>query len=329
MRGQGTELEQVIGRSSQAAEEILKAIRKVEQGIKEEVGTAGKTVAQAVAQIDDKILALNTLIQEQAVQINASSTTIDRMIAYNQEMETQISALNQRILEVVNSSKTEHEHIVESTQVVTQIGEDSATLAQMNRIIDDVAAQTNLLAMNAAIEAAHAGEAGKGFAVVATEIRKLAETAAGQVKGSGGTLSQIQDRIAQITALSKRIEAAYAQTNDLILRSNKVVEQVKGTVAEQVAYSQQVQGNLEKIEGITQEVRTAAEHIKAEADASRRMSAKLSDISEMIQGQVSEVVKGTELVFAASQQAHSSVEENGKGLDALDTAIRRFTVRKT
>jgi hypothetical protein len=57
------------------------------------------------------------------------------------------------------------------------------------------------------------------------------------------------------------------------------------------------------------------------------MSAQLSDMSEMIQGRVREVVKSTELVFAASQQAHQSVEENGKGLDALDGAIQRFTVR--
>jgi methyl-accepting chemotaxis protein len=328
MRGQDTELKQVITSSSVAAGEILKAIRTVEQGIREEVGMVGKTVAQSVAEIDDKLIALNTLIQEQAVQIQASSTGIDTMIAYNRDIEAQFSALNKRILEVVNSSKTEHEHITRSTQVVEQIGADSKNLALMNKIIDEVAAQTNLLAMNAAIEAVHAGESGKGFAVVAGEIRKLAETAAAQAKRSEGTLTDIQKRIAEISVFSKGIEAAYLRTNELILKSNEVVTQVKGAVAEQVAYSQQVQGSLEKIESITEQVKTAAEHIKAEADASRRMSAKLSDISEMIQGRVSEVVKGTELVFAASQQAHSSVEENGKGLDALDTAIRRFTVRK-
>ena len=68
--------------------------------------------------------------------------------------------------------------------------------------------------------------------------------------------------------------------------------------------------------------------MKAETDVSRQVSAKLSKMSELIQKQVGEVVRGTERVFSVSQQAHKSVEENGKGLDALDGAIRRFTVRK-
>ncbi|MDR2394398.1 MAG: methyl-accepting chemotaxis protein [Treponema sp.] len=323
MHTQGRELKQVIDTSSAAAGEIVAAIHDVDEHIKKESGMVDKTVAQ----IDDKILALNTLIQEQAAQISSSSIAIESMIAYNQDMEAQITGLHQQIQRLMDSSKSEHEHIAQSTNAVHQIGEDSANLAQMNRIIDDVAAQTNLLAMNAAIEAAHAGEAGKGFAVVAAEIRKLAETAATQAKGSSGTLTQIQKRIAEITAASSRIEAAFSQTNELILRSNEVVSRVKGTIEEQAARSQQILASLKRIEGITGQVKTEAANIKTETDASRDMTAQLSDMSELIQRRVSEVVRSTELVFAASQQAHQSVEENSKGLDALDEAIQRFTVR--
>ncbi|MDR1073748.1 MAG: methyl-accepting chemotaxis protein [Treponema sp.] len=325
MRSKERELKQVIDQSSAAAGEIVEAIHDVDQRVKEEASMVGKTVAQ----IDDKILALNSLIQEQAVQIRSSSSDIEAMIAYNQDMETQICALNGRIQHLMDSSKSEHEHIAHSTNTVHQIAADSENLAQMNKIIDDVAGQTNLLAMNAAIEASHAGEAGKGFAVVAGEIRKLAETSTTQAKGSSDALSQIQQRIIEITALSGRIEEAYTQTNGLILESNVVVEQVKRTVEEQASRSQQVLERLKQIQTITGQVKTESENIKTEADISRRMSAKLSDISEIIQGRVSEVVRSTELVFAASQQANTSVEENGKGLDALDEAIQRFTVRQS
>ena len=323
MRSKGAELKQVIDQSSSAAGEIVEALHDVDKHIKEESGIVGKTVAH----IDDKILALNSLIQEQAAQISSSSTDIETMIAYNKDMQTQINRLNRRILQLVNSSKAEHEHIARSTKVVEQIGADSENLALMNKAIGSVAEETNLLAMNAAIEAAHAGNAGKGFAVVASEIRKLAETTTAQAKGSSGTLSEIQKRIVEITSLSGRIEDAYAQTNSLVLESNEVVTQVKRTAEEQDRRSRQVLERLQQIQAITGKVKTEAENIKSEADASRRMSDQLADMSEIIQGRVSEVVKSTELVFAASQQAHESVEENGKGLDALDGAIRRFTVR--
>jgi methyl-accepting chemotaxis protein len=327
MRSHENKLKAVITQSSTATEEIVTAIREVEQRITNEVGMVGKNVAQLVTHIDDKILALNTLIQEQVAQIQASFTAIETMIAYNKDMQAGMADLIGRIESLMNSSKTEHEQIARSTKAVEQIGADSASLALMNKTIDDVAGQTNLLAMNAAIEAAHAGELGKGFAVVASEIKKLAETTATQAKGSSGTLTDIQKRITEIASLSGRIEEAYMQTNSLILESNGVVEQVKSIILGQAGRTRKVLERLKEIQELTFKVQSEAEDIKNEADASRRMSDQLADVSEMIQVRVSEVVKSTEQVFAASQQANISVEENGKGLDALDGAIQRFTVR--
>ncbi|MDR2393834.1 MAG: methyl-accepting chemotaxis protein [Treponema sp.] len=324
IRANGTELEQLIDQSSAAATEIVYAIHDVDQRIKEEAGMVGKTVTR----IDDEILSLNTLLQKQAAQISSSSAAIEAMIVHNQDIEAQITGLNAQILQLVDSSKTEHSHIARSTNAVNQIGEDSAHLAQMNKIIGTVAHETNLLAMNAAIEAAHAGDSGKGFAVVSGEIRKLAETTAAQAKGSSGALTQIQKRIMEITAASSRIEGAYSQTNELIQRSHDVVEKVKAAIGEQSTRSEQVLQSLKELQGITGQVKNEAEHIKEAADLSRQMSGKMSAMSEAIQTRVSEVVKSTELVFAASQRAHGSVKENGKGLDALDEAIQRFTVRK-
>jgi methyl-accepting chemotaxis protein len=322
MRDQGVWLKAAIDQSADTTAEIVQAaIQDVEQCIQEETDLVSTTFTQ----IDRNILSLNTLIQEQATQIQASSSAIETMIAYNRDMQAQIAALNSGIQHVMSSSKLEHEHIARSTKSVQQIAADSESLALMNKVISNVADETNLLAMNAAIEAAHAGEAGKGFAVVASEIRKLAETTASQAKGSSGTLREIQRRIMEITSLSGHIEDAYAQTNALILESNGVVAQVKRTVEEQDERSQQVLQHLDAIQGITGQVKREAEHIKAETDGSRQMSVKLSVISETIQARVSEVARSTGEMFTASQR---SVEENGKGLDALDGAIRRFTVRK-
>jgi methyl-accepting chemotaxis protein len=323
MRTHGTKLERIIDQSTAAAAEILHSIYDVERRIKEEAGMVGKTVAQ----IDDKILALHTLIKDQSVQIDSSWAAIETMIAHNQDMKDQITALNAQIVRLIDSSKAEQRHIAQSTQAVQQIGVDSAHLAQMNRIIGTVADETNLLAMNAAIEAAHAGESGKGFAVVAGEIKKLAETATAQAKNSSSALTQIQTRIAEITAVSSRIVESYTQTNDLIVKSNAVVNSVKAVIREQSDRSQQVLQRLKDIQTITEQVKTESVEIKAAVDLSQQIAGKLAAMSEAIQQRVGEVVRNTEQVFAASQKAHSSVAENAKGLDALDEAIQRFKVR--
>jgi methyl-accepting chemotaxis protein len=324
MRTQGIELKQVIDQSSAAASEIVQAIHDVDQRVKEESGMVDKTVSH----IDDKIVSLNVLIQEQASQIDSSSAAIEAMINHNNTIEEQISSLNSHIQRLVDSSSLEHEQIAQSAYAINQIGADSENLAEMNKVIGNVADETNLLAMNAAIEAAHAGESGKGFAVVAGEIRKLAETSTSQAKSSSGTLTQIKHRIDDITAVSSRIETAYEQTNELIKVSNDLVGKVRSAIGEQAVRSARVLESLKNMQGITDEVQKEAESIKAEADASRRMSEKLSAMSDAIQGRVSDVVRGTELVFTASQRAHGSVEENGKGLDTLEEAIKQFTVRR-
>ncbi|MDR1400640.1 MAG: methyl-accepting chemotaxis protein [Treponema sp.] len=321
MRSKETELKQVIDRSSSAASEIVQAIHDVDQRFKEE----SKIVSKAVSHIDDKIGSLNTLIQKQASQIGLSSEAIEAMIKHNHAIEEQVVSLNGHIQRLVDSSKLEHDQIVQSTQVVYQIGVDSESLVEMNKVIGNVADETNLLAMNAAIEAAHAGNSGKGFAVVAGEIRKLAETATGQAKDSSGALSQIKKRIDEVAAVSGRIEAAYEQTNELIQGNTELVKTVKAALGEQAARSALILDNLNNMQDITREVRKEAETIKTEAV--RRMSEELSKMSEVIQERVSEVVQGTELVFATSQQAYKEVEENGEGLDTLEGAIKRFTVR--
>jgi methyl-accepting chemotaxis protein len=113
----------------------------------------------------------------------------------------------------------------------------------------------------------------------------------------------------------------------LILENSGAASQAKLTVEEQAERSKQVLESLKQIQATTDKAKREAENIKSETDASRRVSAHLAEASELTQGLVGEAVKSTEQVFASSQLAHESVEENGKALDALDQAIQRFTVR--
>jgi methyl-accepting chemotaxis protein len=243
-------------------------------------------------------------------------------------IEHRIISLDEQASQALKSSLEEQDHINRSAEAVKRIGAHSETLAEMNKVIAHVAYQTKLLAMNAAIEAAHAGEAGKGFAVVADEIRKLSETTQVQANNSKGTLKQVRGEIEEITTVSGRIASTYQQTYELVQEITEVVKGIKEAVMGQMADSKRVLQSLEQIQGITGAVTGGAATIKEAIKKLTAIAGELSAMMGKIQEQMKEIMARTAEVCDSSQSAHESVVENSKGFAVLDEAIRRFTVRQ-
>jgi methyl-accepting chemotaxis protein len=323
MKANDDELNQVITKTSQAAVEISGSVNNL-QDLDGRVREETARVKQEIANIDSELTALSGVIREQRDQLGISSSAIEEMTANIASIEKRIQTLGDSLSKLVDSSNEEHNHIAKSTETVKQVETDSNTLLEMNKVISSVAAQTNLLAMNAAIEAAHAGDAGRGFAVVADEIRKLSETTAEQAKNSNQTLTAIRDRINGIAKIAGLIEGAFDQTNTLIQAINSLVLEIKNSMEEQSQGSVLILQSLKQINGITERVQAGAEKIKNESDESISATGKLLEMSATMQQEIAGIVAQVSHVEESSRTAHVTVGRNSEGLNSLYGAITRF-----
>ena len=165
---------------------------------------------------------LNTHVSEQSVAVTQSSAAIEEMIANIQSVSNSLHKNTENVKDLQEASEIGHVGINGIAKDIQEITHESESLLAINSVMQNISSQTNLLSMNAAIEAAHAGEAGKGFAVVADEIRKLAESSSAQSKTISTVLKKIKSSIDTITK----------STEDILKKFDAIDEGVK-IVAEQ------------------------------------------------------------------------------------------------
>jgi methyl-accepting chemotaxis protein len=327
IKANGGELNAGINYSSEAAAEISRSMQELAE-LDKEVDAEAMSAAGRVTNIDGELLELNKVIGEQTGQLEISSSAIEELTASIGSIQESIESLGERLTGLIESADAERGHIAKSMDTVKQVEAASDALLEMNKVITEVANQTNLLAMNAAIEAAHAGESGKGFAVVAGEIRKLAEATATQAKSSDTTLTAVRDRIRDIAAIANLIEGSCVKTNEFISEINGLTAHIKTAILEQTAGSSRILESISNINKITWQVKGGAEKIKLESDDSLNSVNKVVDMSSLMNRKIAGIVGKAEKVSESSRLAHGMVEQNNQGLDFLQEAITHFTVRE-
>ncbi len=291
----GSTLTDEIQSSTATVAQMAENISHVNGQVKNQADSLHQS-ASAITQITSNIESLDKMIQTQSSSVVEASAAVEQMIGNIKSVDTSVAKMSDEFSTLEKDTKTGIEKNSSVNALIQQIANQSTSMVDANTMIQSIAAQTNLLAMNAAIEAAHAGEAGKGFSVVADEIRKLAETSAEQSNRIKKELNNIQDGISLAVSASSESEKAFQSVSARISSTGELITQIRGAMDEQQEGSQQIMIALRAMNDSTTEVHDAASEMDKGGQEILKNVAELQQSMDSINNAMTELDNGTSYV---------------------------------
>jgi methyl-accepting chemotaxis protein len=290
---------------------------------KQESGAGGAEAA--AADIKSSIDSLNDLIEEQSERVNSSSSAVEEMTA-NIHSVTQTLAANGKNVDVLAAASGNGRAGLQAVvQDIQEVAKESEGLLEINLVMQNIASQTNLLSMNAAIEAAHAGESGKGFAVVADEIRKLAESSGQQSKVTSTVLKKIKASMDNITKSSGEVLARFEAIHSSVKTVMEHEQNIRNAMEEQEGGGKQLLESISRLNEITASVREGSKGMAKAGSALAGETNELMKTSRETAGAMSEMTAGVSRINVAVQQVNGMSTENKANIDALKQEIENFS----
>ena len=313
-------------------EETAAAVKQISSNattVKEKalMQAAGVTeTAAAGEQIQGKLNLLVEGITRQSENITQSSALITRTAENMLRINKILSQNDELIKTVYGQMKAGTDGARAANEFVKKIAERSEALLEASQVIQNIASQTNLLAMNAAIEAAHAGESGKGFAVVADEIRKLAEESNMQGKQIGAVIKESTEIIAQVSEAGIQAEKTFTDVYGLISSISEKEDSIVGLMREQEENGTQVLSAIETINKVTKDVSTASiEMLEGGKQIAEEMQ-KLAEITRETTDSMTEIASGAEQITDAVEEVVSITEQNKTSIEHLAQEVGKFKI---
>ena len=293
--------------------ELRKLAAEDQRDAIEEATAAVRNVSVETAALAVDIGALAKVAEGASEKVSGMSETMAAA-------DAAVGSIGGAISDLVVSARKGRESLSEVDKEVSRVAAMSDRLAEASRIVGDLAARTNLLAMNAAIEAAHAGEAGRGFAVVAGEVRKLAESSGRESKRIEGELKAIRESVNSVVKLSAGAGASFDQVQGVVNKADTHAKNAAAAVEKQAESALAVIDSLSLIRERTESLSKVASDLGQRSEGSASRVKELAVLGDRVSVAVADALADSERIGSGADEAARVAEEN--------TAIAQVAIGK-